>query len=115
MVNYLDNVVDELGDALKKRELWDNLLFVTSSDNGGAVHDGSSANNYPLKVVSDWQDGVHVSTFVSGGYLSQNMHGKKTTGTIHLSDCYSTFCNLVDVDPTDERAAKANLLPFQDK
>ena len=56
MVNYLDDVVGELVDALKKRELWDNLLFVTSSDNGGPVHEGSSANNHPLKggKVSDW-------------------------------------------------------------
>ena len=77
MVNYLDNVVGELVDALKKRELWDNLLFVTSSDNGDPVHEGSSANNYPLKggKVSDRHDGVRVkNTFVSGGYLPQNSY-----------------------------------------
>ena len=40
MVNYLDDVVGELVDALKKKGLWDNLLFMTSSDNGGPVHHG---------------------------------------------------------------------------
>ena len=114
MVNYLDDVVGELVDALKKKGLWDSLLFVTSSDNGGPVHEGNGANNYPLKggKVSDWQGGVRVNAFVSGGYLPQNMRGKKTEGKIHLADWYSTFCHLAGVDPTDERAAEANLPPI---
>ena len=114
MVNYLDDVVGELVNALKKKGLWDNLLFVTSSDNGGPVHEGNGANNYPLKggKVSDWQGGVRVNAFVSGGYLPQSMRGKKTEGKIHLADWYSTFCYLAGVDPTDERAAKANLPPI---
>ena len=40
------------------------------------------------------------------------MRGKKTEGYIHLADWYSTFCSLAGVDPTDEKAAKANLPPI---
>ena len=31
---------------------------------------------------------------------------------IHVTDWYSTFCNLAGLDPTDTRAAKAGLLPI---
>ena len=113
MVAYLDGVVGDLVDALKKKGMWDNLLFAASSDNGGPVYPGGGANNFPLKggKVSDWQGGVRVNAFVSGGYLPENMRGTKTDGYIHLADWYGTFCSIAGVDPTDERAAKAKLPP----
>ena len=111
MVEYLDEVVGNLTSALKKCSFWDNLLFVTSSDNGGPL---GSANNYPMKggKFSDWQGGIRVNAFVSGGYLPEKMRGKKTDGYIHLTDWYATFCYLTGVDPTDEEAAKAKLPPM---
>ena len=111
MVEHLDEVVGNLTTALKKRGFWDNLLFVTSSDNGGPL---GSANNYPLKggKFSDWQGGIRVNAFVSGGYLPEKMRGQKTDGYIHLTDWYATFCYLAGVDPTDEEAAKAKLPPI---
>ena len=114
MVKYLDDVVGEIVDALKKKNLWDNLLFITSSDNGGPVTSQAAANNYPLKggKHSDWQGGVRVNAFVSGGYLPEKMRGQKTEGYIHIADWYSTFCSLAGVDPTDESAAKAKLPPI---
>ena len=60
MVNYLDDVVGDVVAALKSRGMWDNLLFVTSSDNGGPEYAGGSANNYPLRggKFTDWQGGI---------------------------------------------------------
>ena len=114
MVNYLDDVVGSLMDALKKKGMWDNLLFVTSSDNGGPVYPGGGANNYPLKggKASEWQGGLRVNAFVSGGYLPEAMRGQKTEGYIHIADWYATFCGIAGVDPKDERAAKAKLPPI---
>ena len=111
MIEYLDEVVGNFTKALKKRGLWDNLLFIASSDNGGPL---DSANNYPLKggKFSDWQGGIRVNAFVSGGYLPEKMRGQKTDGYIHLTDWYATFCYLAGVDPTDEEAAKAKLPPI---
>ena len=113
MVTYLDDVVGNLTDALKKRGMWDNLLFVTSSDNGGPVYAGGGANNYPLKggKMSDWQGGIRVNAFVSGGYLPEKMRGQKTDGYIHLADWYGTFCAIAGVNQVDEKAAKAKLPP----
>ena len=72
MVNFLDDVVGELVQAFKSKGMWDNMLFVVSSDNGGPVHRGAEANNYPLKggKHSDWQGGVRVNTFASIRRLS---------------------------------------------
>ena len=114
MVTYVDDVVGALVDALKQKGMWDNVLFVASSDNGGPISSSEGANNYPLKggKATDWQGGVRVNAFVSGGYLPEGMRGKKTDGYIHIADWYSTFCTLAGVDPTDERAAKAKLPPI---
>ena len=117
MVSYLDDVVGELVSALKARNMWDNLLFVASSDNGGPIYPGGGANNYPLRggKVTDWQGGVRVNAFASGGFLPEKMRGGKTEGYIHLADWYGTFCGLAGVDPTDEAAAKAKLPPVDSK
>ena len=114
MTKYLDDFIGELVSALKDKGIWDNLLWVTSSDNGGPIYPGGGANNYPLKggKSSDWQGGIRVNGFVSGGYLPEKMRGQKTDGYIHIADWYSTFCNLAGVDPTDERAAEAKLPPI---
>ena len=114
MVAYVDDVVGALVEALKNKGLWDDLLLVVSSDNGGPVSTGKGANNYPLKggKASDWQGGVRVNAFISGGYLPEQMRGQKTEGYVHIADWYATFCALAGVDPTDERAAKANLPPI---
>ena len=60
MTKYLDEFVGELVSALKDKGLWDNLLLVVSSDNGGPIYPGGGANNYPMKggKISDWQGGI---------------------------------------------------------
>ena len=112
--NYLDDVVGEIVNALKKQGLWDNLLFVASSDNGGPERSGFGGNNFPLKggKWTDWQGGVRVNSFVSGGYLPKSMQGQKTEGYVHIADWYATFSALAGVDPTDKQAAKAKLPPI---
>ena len=37
MVTYVDDVVGDLFEALKQKDMWDNVLFVASSDNGGPI------------------------------------------------------------------------------
>ena len=114
MVNYLDDIVGNITEILKRRGLWDNLLFLVSSDNGGPVYPGGGANNYPLKggKASNWQGGVRVNAFVTGGFLPKEMVGQKMEEYIHIADWYATFCSIVGVDPTDNEATKAKLPPI---
>ncbi|XP_065191775.1 arylsulfatase B-like [Sycon ciliatum] len=113
MVAYLDDVIGNLTAALKDRDLWDNTLIVVSSDNGGPVYPGGGANNYPLRggKVTNWQGGVRVNAFVSGGFLPSGMRGQKLDGYVALADWYATFCSLAGVDKTDQRAKEAGLPP----
>ena len=114
MVTYVDDVVGDSVEALKQKGMWDNVLFVASSDNGGPISSDKGANSYPLKggKAMDWQGGVRVNAFVSGGYFPESMRGKKTEGYIHIVDWYATFCSLAGIDPVDKKASKANLPPI---
>jgi arylsulfatase I/J len=112
MVKYLDDVFGNITKMLKNKGMWDDLLLIVSSDNGGPIH--IAANNFPLKggKFSDWQGGIRANAFISGGYLPKTMKGKKTEEYIHIADWYATLCFLAGVDPTDDKAAKANLPPI---
>jgi len=45
-------------------------------------------------------------------HLQKGMVGKKLEGFISIADWYSTFAYIAGVDPTDHRAALANLPPI---
>lgn len=96
----------------------DTIIFF-QSDNGGPSFDGSShtANNWPLRgtKMHNWQGGIRVNAFVSGGYLASRfpaMVGTKLDGLVSIADYYATVAALAGVDPTDHRAAAAGLPPI---
>ena len=65
--------------------------------------------------MTNWQGGTRVNAWVSGGYLQQvapKQIGKKLEGVTHVCDFYATFAYLAGQDPTDHRAAAANLPPI---
>ncbi|EDQ86316.1 uncharacterized protein MONBRDRAFT_11152 [Monosiga brevicollis MX1] len=80
--------------------MWDNTLIVYSSDNGG-VEDGI---NYPLRGEkhSNWQGGMHVASFVSGGLVPANLRGSESFVNVHIADWYPTFAKLAGQDPADD-------------
>jgi arylsulfatase I/J len=114
MVNFLDDVVGNITEEFQKKGMWNNTLMVVSADNGGPEYRGGGANNYPLKggKTSNWQGGVRVNAFVSGGMVPEEMRGKKIDQFVHVCDWYATFCYLAGVDPTDHMAAEAELPPI---
>ncbi|XP_065839147.1 arylsulfatase B-like isoform X2 [Oscarella lobularis] len=114
MVNYLDDVIGNVTNAFKQKGMWNNTLMVVSADNGGPEYAGGGANNYPLKggKTSNWQGGVRVNAFVSGGFVPESMRGKKLNGSIAVCDWYATFCHFAGVDPSDAKAAAAKLPPI---
>jgi arylsulfatase I/J len=49
--------------------MYDNTFLIFSSDNGGPIAGG--ANNYPMRggKFSNWEGGIRVAAFVSGGVV----------------------------------------------
>jgi len=62
--------------------------------------------------MSNWEGGIRVNAFVSGGLLPQNVRGTKSEAFITIHDWYATFSALAGVDPTDADAKYANLPPI---
>ena len=71
MVNFADAAVGNVTSLLRSKGMWDNLLIVFSTDNGGPIYANGTAgaNNYPLKggKMNNWEGGEndfedHVST-----------------------------------------------------
>jgi arylsulfatase I/J len=50
-------------------------------------------NNYPLKggKAGNWEGGIRVNGFVSGGYVPGQMRGTKLGGLVTGWDWYVTF------------------------
>jgi len=110
MVSWVDGAVGRVVDELKTKGMYDNTLIVFSSDNGGPLPVG---NNYPHKggKFSNWEGGIRVASFASGGFLPQAVRGTKSEALMASWDWYATFAGLAGADPTDAKAAKAGLPP----
>jgi arylsulfatase I/J len=68
---------------------------VFSADNGGPIYNNGSAgaNNYPLKggKMNNWEGGIRVNSWISGGFLPVHMRGTKYDGLVTAWDYYATF------------------------
>ena len=73
----------------------------------------AGANNWPQRggKYSNFEGGIRVNAFVSGGYLPASARGTKVDGMIHVADWYGTLSRLVGVDPVDPVANAAGLPP----
>eukprot|EP00931_Biecheleriopsis_adriatica_P012761 TRINITY_DN11397_c0_g1_i1.p1 TRINITY_DN11397_c0_g1~~TRINITY_DN11397_c0_g1_i1.p1 ORF type:complete len:554 (-),score=37.98 TRINITY_DN11397_c0_g1_i1:215-1660(-) len=118
MVAYMDDALGQIVRKLQDKGMWQNTLMVVSSDNGGPTYyfpgiGYGGASNQPLKggKFSDWEGGVRVNAFVSGGAIPPSKRGSSLTDYVHISDWYTTFCTIAGISPVDHRAAKAGLPP----
>ena len=116
MVNFADEAVGNVSKAMKAKGLWDDMLIIFSTDNGGPIYNNGSAgaNNYPLKggKMNNWEGGIRGNSFISGGFVPAARRGTVYQGLVTVWDHYATFCHLAGVDPTDHRAAVASLPPI---
>jgi arylsulfatase I/J len=114
MVYFVDSAIGRVAQRIKDEGMWDNTLIVLSSDNGGPVSNvDNGANNYPLRggKFSNFEGGIRVNAFASGGLLPKHVRGTKQEGVMAGWDWYATFAALAGVDPTDKKAAAAGLPP----
>ena len=81
--------------------MWDNTLLVYSSDNGGTDNGGI---NFPLRGAkhTNWEGGMRVAAFASGGLIPPELRGSSNTINFHIVDWYATFSALAGVSPTDD-------------
>lgn len=103
MTYYMDEAIGEIEKALKDKGMWDDTLIMFVTDNGGPIYSPGSGNNYPLKggKYSDWEGGVRVASFLSGGFVPKELEGKTYEGVVSIADWYATFAELAGVDPKD--------------
>lgn len=108
MVAFADEAIGNLTTLLKDRGMWQDTVFVFSTDNGGAVYDQVSnlkkntcllttsfqgragGNNYPLRggKLTNFEGGIRVNAFVSGGYLPDHVRGTTYNGLVAAWDWY---------------------------
>ena len=115
-VAFVDDAFANITNAFERKGMFSKLLIVMSADNGGPVYFGGfgGANNHPLKggKLTNWEGGIRVNSFVSGGFLPATVRGTRHSGLVALWDWYATLCSLAGVDATDVRAAAAGLPPI---
>lgn len=95
-----DVYVGALLEALEARGMYNETLLLYASDNGGS----RNSSNYPLRGEkhSNWEGGLRVTAFVSGGFLPAHVRGTTSKVNSHLVDWYPTFCHLAGANPHDD-------------
>eukprot|EP00040_Diaphanoeca_grandis_P044585 m.12819 g.12819 ORF g.12819 m.12819 type:complete len:654 (+) comp9463_c0_seq1:180-2141(+) len=108
MITAVDESIGHAVALLKARNMYNNTLIVFTSDNGGPA---DHANNFPYRGSkgSDFEGGVRVAAYVSGGIIPDSLRGTHKNGLMHVCDWYATFGYLAGYTPDDPKAAAAQL------
>eukprot|EP00040_Diaphanoeca_grandis_P035337 m.221881 g.221881 ORF g.221881 m.221881 type:complete len:651 (+) comp33356_c7_seq1:26-1978(+) len=104
----LDNGIGNITAAFKAANMWENMVFMVTADNGGDCglpldNQPGYASNYPLlgRKCTAWDGGTRTAAFITGGLIPQHLRGTTNDALFYITDWYPTFSNLAGVDPTD--------------
>jgi arylsulfatase B len=122
LVNSIDDHIGRVISKLKENAMYDNTIILTLADNSGPIYgepgftctlcDGAAGgNNYPLRggKHSNFEGGVRVNAFMSGGLIPIERRGATVTGLISIEDMFTSLLSLANIDPFDHQGAAANL------
>jgi len=101
MITAMDDGVKTVVTALNETGMWEDTIFVFSTDNGGPLNGGAS--NYPLRggKVQCWEGGARGVGLVHGPSISG---GRISRDLMHISDWLPTFCEAAGCDPNGSPA-----------
>ena len=107
MVSVVDESVLNVTTALREEGLWANTLFVWTTDNGSPIN--AAGSNHPLRGGKghNWEGGVRVPFFVTGGAVPSAQHGQVRRGLVHIADLYATFAGLAGLPAVAPAAGPA--------
>jgi arylsulfatase A-like enzyme len=119
MMSTVDDTVANLTAAIKKAGLWDNSIFIFTTDNGAPVQVGGT--NYPLRggKGSNWNGGFQVPFMISGGALPVSQRGKVAPlgNPLSITDMYATILSIAGINDASDPGGPAaidslNAWPF---
>lgn len=100
MLNAADQYIGQLVSLLKDKGMYENTVIFYCSDNGGV----DKGQNWPFRGEkhTNWEGGMRVAAFISGGFLPPDVRGTNNDIVFHIVDWYPTICNLAGVNGNDD-------------
>jgi len=100
MLQASDNWMGQIVSLLKTKGMWNTTAIFYSADNGGV----DMGSNWPLRGEkhTNWEGGVRVAAFISGGFLPSVVRGSTSNIVVHIADWYPTICVLAGVSGKDD-------------
>ncbi|XP_063682139.1 arylsulfatase B-like isoform X2 [Bolinopsis microptera] len=103
MVTQIDNGVGEIADALSRKKMWDNTVFLFMSDHGAAVMpnncwDTIGGSNLPYRdgKGSYFEGGIKSAAFIWTPWLTDEQRGKRSPALLHAVDVHSLMLAAAD-------------------
>eukprot|EP01105_Mastigella_eilhardi_P014938 TRINITY_DN33_c0_g1_i2.p2 TRINITY_DN33_c0_g1~~TRINITY_DN33_c0_g1_i2.p2 ORF type:complete len:633 (-),score=181.37 TRINITY_DN33_c0_g1_i2:2813-4711(-) len=99
MIAQVDAGIKQVVDALKRNEMWEDTIFILTSDNGGMGLVGGF--NYPLRGVKSmsFEGGVRAPAFVKAPGWTAGVFD----GLMHIVDWMPTVLSLVDAHEPERK------------
>ena len=120
MLFELDNAVAEMVQEYKALDMWEDLLILTVTDNGGMVNfaqdkknpispnfptnGASQGSNFPLRgsKATLFDGGVRSTAFASGGLIPKESRGRKLDVLAHVVDFSATILEAASIIPAQK-------------
>ena len=93
MMAAVDDVLYNVTEALRSKNMLKDTIFFWQSDNGGVLKDGSVNGNFRYGKTNNFEGGVRVPAFISGEPIA-NLAGTVYTGLTQNPICLRQCCIL---------------------